>query len=145
MNRIVSIDPGQYKCGLLLADLQDSVVLEAKVVRKEFVISFLMNWMKTKPYNQIILGNGTSSKYWLNSIPKICDVHLAEEKGTTLRARKRYWEIFPPRNLLLLLPEGLRIPSQNLDAVAALILLEDYFDMRFTWSEKSDFRIWPAQ
>ena len=57
---------------------------------------------------RMILGNGTGSKYWERILREIAPIQVVEEQGTTLRARSRYWELWPPGPLLSLLPRGLR-------------------------------------
>jgi RNase H-fold protein (predicted Holliday junction resolvase) len=51
-------------------------------------------------------------------------VALQDERHTTLAARKRYWELFPPRGLQRLLPQDLRQPPRDWDDVVAQLLLE---------------------
>ena len=45
---------------------------------------------------KVIIGNGTSSKYWERKLLNYFSVEIVEEKGTTFRARNRYWELWPP-------------------------------------------------
>jgi hypothetical protein len=54
----------------------------------------------------------------------LIDVQLIEEGGTTLAARRRYWQLVPPRGWRRMLPEGLRQPPQDWDDVVAQVLLE---------------------
>ena len=72
-------------------------------------------------------------------------IEIVDEKGSTLRARTRYWELWPPGICLRWLPRGLIVPSVHLDAVAALVLLEDYSKKRLKWPGATDFKIWPEQ
>jgi hypothetical protein len=51
-------------------------------------------------------------------------VELVDERGTTLAARRRYWELFPARGWRRLLPMGLRLPPRDWDDVVAQLLLE---------------------
>ncbi len=60
-------------------------------------------------------------------------IRVVDETGTTLRARERYWQLWPARGWKRLLPKGLRIPSGDLDAIAALVILEDYLDRPLQW------------
>jgi hypothetical protein len=55
---------------------------------------------------------------------------VLNEHGTTLAARRRYWELFPPRGWRRLLPEGLRLPPRDWDDVAAQLLLERWLGRR---------------
>ena len=140
INQVIAIDPGIKKCGLILVSLDDDLVLEARIVQSEDVIDLVEYWCSEYLLQGIILGNGTSSKYWQELLAKLAPVKLVEEKGTTLRARQRYWEIWPPANLLRLLPRGLIIPPDDLDAVAALVLLEDYLQRKLKWIGPPTFK-----
>ena len=142
MRNILSIDPGMKKCGLILADLDTATVLDGRVVSYSAVINCIEYWRSIEHFDNIILGNGTSSKFWLKKLKGIAPIQVVEEKGTTLRARERYWEIWPPGIWLRWLPRGLIVPSTHLDAVAALVLLEDYLNQKLHWTAQRDFRIW---
>ena len=133
---LISIDPGQKKCGLLLVDLDKQIVLDGLVVDSNFVIDLVVQWSNKAEVKGIILGNGTTSKSWERRLKKIAlPIEIVEEKGTTLRARSRYWEIWPPPIWLRWVPKGLLVPMKNLDAVAALILLEDHLNKKLEWSD----------
>ena len=136
MTILISIDPGQKKCGLLLVDLDKQIVLDGLVVDSNFVIDLVVQWSNKAEVKGIILGNGTTSKSWERRLKKIAlPIEIVEEKGTTLRARSRYWEIWPPPIWLRWVPKGLLVPMKNLDAVAALILLEDHLNKKLEWSD----------
>ena len=145
MSKFLAIDPGNKKCGLLLADLDLDLVLDGRVVNHLEVIDLIINWSSEGPLNGIILGNGTSSKYWQRQLQRFGSIEIVEERGTTLRARNRYWEIWPPGIWLRWLPRGLILPSQPLDAVAALVLLEDHVNKKLTWSGPPNFKFWTEQ
>ena len=136
MTILISIDPGQKKCGLLLVDLDKQIVLDGLVVDSNFVIDLVVQWSNKAEVKRIILGNGTTSKSWERRLQKAAlPIQTVEEKGTTLRARSRYWEIWPPPIWLRWVPKGLLVPMKNLDAVAALILLEDHLNKKLEWSD----------
>ncbi len=143
MTRIISVDPGSKKCGLLLADREKSIVLEGKVVKACDVLEHIIAWCELEPVSLIILGNGTSSKYWAKSLGEISPIKLIDERGTTLLARKRYWELWPPIKWLSWVPRGLLLPPDQLDAIAALVLLEDYLNTKLRWPYPPDFKIEP--
>ena len=145
MRRIVAIDPGSKKCGLLLADLDKKLVLDGRVVDKSAVIDLITIWKSQATLDGILLGNGTTSQYWLGILKDLAPVQIVEERGTTLRARNRYWELWPPAIWCRWLPRGLIIPPNHLDAVAALVLLEDHFCKKLQWRGSKDFKIWPEQ
>tara|TARA_Y100001968_G_scaffold293431_1_gene299354 strand:- start:313 stop:762 length:450 start_codon:yes stop_codon:yes gene_type:complete len=144
MNKFISIDPGKEKCGILLADETNLFVIEGKVVDSKSVLKLIQKWKEKYQIKLILLGNGTTSKFWEDEISSICSVKInfVEEENTTLRAKDRYLELWPRKDLSRFIPKGLYIPAENLDAVAALILLEDYLKKRFNWPVKDDFKIW---
>ena len=145
MSKLISIDPGHKKCGIILVDKELGEVLDGKIVSKQSVIGLINHWHQKFNIELIVLGNGTSSNYWQLEIEKkfFIPIKLLEERNTTLRSRKRYWELWPKNFFLRLIPSGLIIPSENLDAIAALLILEDYLEIKFSWLQKSSFKIWP--
>ena len=145
MSKIISIDPGNHKCGLLLADLNKLSVVHGKTVKKLYVMSLLNKWRNNYNVDLIILGNGTTSKYWHTELysNNINPVKLVDEARTTLRARERYFELCPPKFPASWLPKTLLLPPSNLDAVVALILVEDFTKKKLEWKKPIDIRIWP--
>ena len=70
------------------------------------------------------------------------DLIIFEEKNTTYRAKKRFFELFPVMGLKSLLPKELFLINKNLDAISALIILEDYCNDKFTVSQDIDIKTW---
>ena len=64
-----------------------------------------------------------------------------EEKNTTYRAKERYFELFPISGLKFLVPREIFIMNKNLDAIAALIILEDYCGVNLL-SKDIDIKTW---
>ncbi len=145
MNKVISIDPGHEKCGLLLADIDELKVISGKIVKKSFVMELLTSWMKNYLIDLIVLGNGTTSNYWQIKMQKYqaYPIKLVDEKMTTLRARSRYLELCPPKFPISLFPRSLILPPKNLDSVVSLILIEDYFEKQFEWKGPIEVRTWP--
>ena len=67
---------------------------------------------------------------------------IAEEKNSTYRAKQRYFEIFPLLGIRSFLPRELFILNKNLDALAALVIMEDYFQIKFDFSEQIKIKTW---
>ena len=93
--------------------------------------------------SKIIIGNGTSS----SEIKKKLDflkqeIITFEEKNTTYRAKERYFELFQIRGLKFLIPREIFIFNKNLDAISALIILEDYYKIKFNLGHNVDFKTW---
>ena len=135
MNCWAGLDPGRCKCGLVLVDIEQLCVRDAIVVPPDTVENILRNWVTTANLKGIVLGDGTTSRRWLKALPEIAPLHPIDERGSTLQARQRYWELWPPRSWRRLIPLGLQTPPGELDAIAALVLVEKHLGMRFTWDE----------
>ncbi len=143
MVKVLSIDPGKYKSGLVLAEISEQKVYKAIVLKSEILKDFVKNLKSVEDISKIIIGNGTSSseiKNKLNFFKK--EIITFEEKNTTYRAKERYFELFPTSGLKSLIPREVFIINKNLDAISALIILEDYCSMKFTFNQNLDFKTW---
>jgi RNase H-fold protein (predicted Holliday junction resolvase) len=143
MPRVITIDPGKSKCGLVLAEISEKKVYKAIILKSELLVNYVRNLIAAEDVSQIIIGNGTTSReireklYFLKK-----EIITFEEKNTTYRAKARYFELFPIRGLKLLIPREVFILNKNLDAIAALIILEDYCKTNFTLNQNIDIKTW---
>ena len=143
MPRVITIDPGKSKCGLVLAEITEKKVYEAIILKSEFLENYVRNLITAEDVAQIIIGNGTTSReireklYFLKK-----EIITFEEKNTTYRAKARYFELFPITGLKFFIPREFFILNKNLDAISALIILEDYCKMKFTLNQNIDFKTW---
>ena len=144
MSLFISIDPGNKKCGILLADRESGNVIEAGISSLDKFSDLVLFWNANYQISKIIIGDGTNSKYIENQLKQknIFNFNYVNERGSTLRARFRYWEIWPPNYFIRWLPKELLFPPEKLDAIVALILLEDFLKYSFTWPETVDIKIW---
>ena len=143
MSKLISIDPGKCKCGLVLVDLNKKKVDKAMVLNTEFLPKYVKELSCNENISKVIIGNGTSSKQNIKKLEFINqNLIIVEEKNTTLRAKKRYFELFPIKGLKNLIPKEIFIMNKNLDAVSALIILEDYCNDKFTFSEDIEIKTW---
>ena len=143
MARVITIDPGKSKCGLVLAEISEKKVYKAIILKSELIENYLRNLMIAEDIEQIIIGNGTTSREIrekLHFFKK--EIITFEEKNTTYRAKARYFELFPITGLKSLIPREIFILNKNLDAISALIILEDYCKMKFTLNQNIDFKTW---
>jgi len=143
MSRIITIDPGKSKCGLVLAEITEKKVYKAIILKSEFLENYIRNLITAEDIAQIIIGNGTTSReirQKLHFFKK--EIITFEEKNTTYRAKARYFELFPISGLKFLMPREIFILNKNLDAISALIILEDYCKMKFTLNQNIDFKTW---
>ncbi len=84
------------------------------------------------PHGAIILvGNGTGGGELMRSLRALGLEPLAvDERGTTMQARRLYWQHNPPRGLARLLPHGLRPQPEGLDGYAAWALALNWLQQR---------------
>ena len=143
MPRVITIDPGKSKCGLVLAEISEKKVYKAIILKSELIENYVRHLIAAEDVSQIIIGNGTTSNeireklYFFKK-----EIITFEEKNTTYRAKARYFEIFPISGLKFLMPREVFIFNKNLDAISALIILEDYCKTKFTLNQHIDFKTW---
>ena len=143
MLKIISIDPGKYKCGLVLAEINKKKVYKAIIIKSELVRDFVRNLNTVQDISKIIIGNGITSKEIREKLDFFKkDIIIFEEKNTTYRAKSRYFELFPISGFKFLIPREFFIINKNLDAISALIILEDYCKIKFTLDQNTDFKTW---
>jgi len=143
MPRVITIDPGKSKCGLVLAEISEKKIYKAIIVKSELLEDYVRNLITAEDISQIIIGNGTTSREIrekLHFFKK--ELITFEEKNTTYRAKARYFQLFPISGLQFLMPREVFILNKNLDAISALIILEDYCKTKFTFNQNIDFKTW---
>ena len=143
MFKLISIDPGKYKCGLVLAEISEKKVYEAIIIKSELLEDYVRNLITVEDISKVIIGNGTSSSEIIekmNFLKK--EIITFEEKNTTYRAKSRYFELFPISGFRFLIPREVFILNKNLDAISALIILEDYCKIKFTLDQNIDVKTW---
>ena len=143
MLRLISIDPGKSKCGLVLAELSEKKVYKAIIIESELIEKYVRKLNADEEIAKIVVGDGTKSREIrkkLNFFKK--EIITFEEKNTTFRAKARYFELFPIRRLQFFIPREVFLLNKNLDAISALIILEDYCEMKFTLDQNINFKTW---
>jgi len=126
---VIAIDPGTKKCGYALVNSNLSV-LQRKVIPIEEIEKNIKNSINNYKINKIILGNGTHYKTIEEKLKHHFSqsmIILIEEEFSTLEARKKYFEAYPPRGIFKLIPLSLRVPPCNYDDFVAILLAEKYF------------------
>ncbi len=129
--RILAIDPGREKCGVVVAD--DKVILDRAVVPIADMASVLREWGRRNGVTQVVLGDRTGReevrKHLAAELPGV-PVALMREAGTSLLARRRYFADHPPRGWRRLLPLSMQVPPGPYDDYAAAIILEGFLEGR---------------
>lgn len=126
---ILGFDPGRDKCGLAMVN-NNKEILYNEVISSDNAITIITQLInKYKPL-KLVMGNQTTSKQWqtklIDKLNLSIDILLVDEKNSTVEARERYWQIYPPKGLTRLIPLGLRVPPRPVDDIVAIILIERY-------------------
>ncbi|MFQ6539664.1 MULTISPECIES: resolvase [Aphanothece] len=124
-SRLAGLDPGRSKCGLVLADAGLGTILAAAILPPAESLALLRQWQQQAGLVTVVLGNGTGSRSWPPQLARLgLQSETVEEAGTTLAARRRYWQLAGSGGWRRLLPEGLRLPPRDIDDVVAQLLVE---------------------
>ena len=84
MTRVIALDPGRSKCGLLLADTSTNTVLQGMVIPSSEVLDQLHAWMlnaqgERAQIDELVIGDGTSSTIWQQQLPSSLKLHVVDE------------------------------------------------------------------
>ena len=143
MKKAIAIDPGIAKCGLVIADINHKKVSQAMVIKSNYLLTFIKKIQKEDDQVQFLIGNGTSSQKYIGVLNKfIPNLIIAEEKNSTYRAKQRFFEIFPIKGFKNFIPRELFLLNKNLDALAALVIMEDYYNCKFEMSKLINTKTW---
>lgn len=80
---------------------------------------------------RIVLGKGTGWQAFQEMVKEagLYDkLEVVEEEMSTMRARRRFFEEYPPRGLKGLLRKWLSLPGRDVDDISAQIIGEDYWE-----------------
>ncbi len=127
-DRYLGFDPGRDKCGLALVQA-DGTVLEHRIVPSAEAVAELARVWRSQPIQALVIGDQTTSRQWQQRLRAEADLPPlvpVSERNSTLEARQRYWQLFPPRGWRRLLPRGLRQPPRPVDDIVAILLVERY-------------------
>lgn len=128
---ILGFDPGRDKCGVAVMDCDRhpyKVIYQA-VVAAEQALATLASLCQQYPIERIVLGNQTTSQAWLTQLQSAFPappISLVDERNSTLEARDRYWQLYPPQGLAQWIPQGMRVPPRPVDDIVAILLIERF-------------------
>tara|TARA_B100000212_G_scaffold329359_1_gene294510 strand:+ start:37 stop:477 length:441 start_codon:yes stop_codon:yes gene_type:complete len=146
MTKYISIDPGKCKCGLILADFKSKRVLKALIIESRYLVGNIKKLTEKDKNIKVLIGNGTTSKHHAKSLSFLeKNLTIVEEKNTTYRSRQRYFEIFPIKGIKRFLPRDIFLQNINLDAISALVILEDYLNYKFSLDCECISKTWMKQ
>lgn len=125
---ILGFDPGRDKCGLAVMGANRQVLFH-EVIPSEEAIMMAMQLLSRYEISMLVMGNQTTAKDWKRKLqgelPNL-DIMMVDERNSSLEARDRYWEMYPPRGLQRLIPQGMRLPPRPVDDIVAILLIERY-------------------
>lgn len=126
---ILGFDPGRQKCGLAVMAV-DRKLHYHEVIAAENAIATIQELRQIYPISVLVMGDQTTAKTWkkqLNEeLPEPLRIILVDERYSTLEARDRYWQMYPPKGLYKLIPQGMRPLPRPVDDIVAIILIERY-------------------
>jgi RNase H-fold protein (predicted Holliday junction resolvase) len=128
---ILGFDPGRDKCGVAVMGL-DRQLYYHQVIVAEDAIATISSLRQRYPISLLVMGDQTTAKAWkqrltqeLSDSPRII---LVDERYSTLEARDRYWQMYPPRSFWSLIPQGMRPLPRPVDDIVAILLIERYLE-----------------
>ncbi|MCU0552322.1 MAG: resolvase [Leptolyngbya sp. Prado105] len=126
---ILGFDPGRQKCGVAVMGV-DRRIYYHQVVASEAMISTIESLRNQFPISLLVMGDQTSSKSWRQKLQaelvEPMRIITVDERNSSLEARDRYWQMYPPKGLMRLIPEGMRTPPRAIDDIVAILLIERY-------------------
>lgn len=129
---ILGFDPGRDKCGLAVMG-RERQLLYHQVVPSQEAIATIKQLYRQFVIETIVMGDQTTAKSWKQKISGELSISvpivLVDERYSSLEARDRYWQMYPPKGLQLLIPQGLRQPPRPIDDIVAILLIERYLGL----------------
>ncbi|HIK10620.1 MAG TPA: resolvase [Oscillatoriaceae cyanobacterium M33_DOE_052] len=130
---ILGFDPGKVKCGIAVMG-EDGKILHHQVVPSAEAVATLKSLAAQYAISILVMGDRTTAKQWkqqlLDSGWQSDQIAMVNEGYSTLAARERYWQMYPPQGLWRLVPQGMREPPRPVDDIVAIILIERYLGIK---------------
>jgi RNase H-fold protein (predicted Holliday junction resolvase) len=137
---ILGFDPGRDKCGVAVVG-PDNTLHYHQVVLAEEVDTTITGLCQQFAVDILVIGDQTTSKLWREKLteilPKSVEIVTVNERNSTLEARDRYWQMYPPRGIFRLIPVKMRLPPRPIDDIVAILLIERYFKSANGATEKN--------
>ncbi|WP_013324360.1 pre-16S rRNA-processing nuclease YqgF [Gloeothece verrucosa] len=128
---ILGFDPGRDKCGVAIMG-NDRQIYYHEVVESDGAISVINTLFQQYPIELLVMGNQTTSKTWKakleTELAESIPIVMVDERNSSLEARDRYWEMYPPKGLQWFIPQGMRLPPRPIDDLVAILLIERYLN-----------------
>jgi len=126
---VLGIDPGTRKCGFALIAAARTAPLDSGIVPTAELPERIRELARSRQIRVVALGGGTHTAAVASLVaPLGLAVRIVDESETTLLARQRYFEAYPPRGWRRLVPQGMLLPPRPIDDFAALLIAERFLD-----------------
>ena len=125
---LLGLDPGRAKCGIAIVGVDRSLHYH-QVVPVDNVTRTIQTLRGTYPVSGIVMGDQTGARQWqqqLQALPEVPRITLVDERYSSLEARDRYWQMYPPTGIGKLIPQSLRSIPRPIDDIVAILLVERY-------------------
>ena len=126
---ILGFDPGRDKCGIAVMG-NERQLLYHQVVPSSDAIATIQQLCQQFAIETLVMGDQTTAKSWRQKLDSDLSVSLpivlVDERYSSLEARDRYWQMYPPKGFQRLIPQGLREPPRPIDDIVAILLIERY-------------------
>jgi len=128
---ILGFDPGRDKCGLAVVGKEQQLLYHQVVLSQE-AIATIQQLCQQFVIETMVMGDQTTAKSWkqkiVGELGTSIPIVLVDERYSSLEARDRYWQMYPPKGIELLIPKGLRQPPRPVDDIVAILLIERYLE-----------------
>jgi RNase H-fold protein (predicted Holliday junction resolvase) len=128
---ILGFDPGRQKCGVAVMGL-DRTIHYHQVVTAEAAIATIESLRQEFPISLLVMGDQTTAKDWKQKLShdllQPLRIMTVDERYSSLEARDRYWQMYPPQGLYRLVPQGMRSARRPIDDIVAIVLIERYLE-----------------
>lgn len=129
LKMILGFDPGRDKCGVAVMGVERQLHYHQVVVSEE-AIATIKSLCQQFPITTLVMGDQTTAKTWIQKLkqdlPPSVPIVMVDERYSSLEARDRYWQMYPPKGLARLIPQGMREPPRPVDDIVAILLIERY-------------------
>ncbi|MGD2179858.1 pre-16S rRNA-processing nuclease YqgF [Lusitaniella coriacea LEGE 07167] len=126
---ILGFDPGRDKCGIAIMGREGQPQYH-QVVSSQTAIARIKDLCRQYSLERVVMGDRTTAKSWKakieSQLPQNVPVVFVDEHNSSLEARDRYWQMYPPQGLTRLIPRGMRLPPRPVDDIVAILLIERY-------------------
>jgi RNase H-fold protein (predicted Holliday junction resolvase) len=108
--------------------LDRKLIFQAVIPSAE-AIAKVADLLSSYPISLMVMGDQTASKEWkaqMQSAFPDLRIITVDERYSSEEARQRFWQIYPAKGLMKLVPLGMRSPDRPIDDIVAAILIERY-------------------